>query len=205
MKIALAQIDVAFGDVEKNLAKVRETTGAAAAKGAQLVVFPECALTGYAFESLEEAKRAAVPAPGPVTAELKRLCAELGVHVVVGMTEKDGERVFNTALLIGPGGIALKYRKVHMPFLGLDRFATPGDLPIAVAETPIGRIGLGICYDGSFPETARVLKLRGAQLIVLPTNWPDQATLSREHQSIVRAYENHVHYAACNRVGREGG
>jgi predicted amidohydrolase len=101
--------------------------------------------------------------------------------------------------------VALHYRKLHLPFLGCDRFAAPGDLPLAVADTPLGRIGLSICYDGSFPESARVLKLRGAQLIVLPTNWPEAATISRAYQSIVRAFENHVHYAACNRVGSEGG
>src|SRR6185295_1392716 len=96
-------------------------------------------------------------------------------------------------------------RKLHLPFLGCDRFATPGDLPLAVAETRLGRIGLAICYDGSFPETARVLKLNGAQLVALPTNWPEQATVSRQFQSIVRAFENHVNYAACNRIGHEGG
>jgi predicted amidohydrolase len=121
------------------------------------------------------------------------------------LIERDGEHCFNTALLIGPEGIALKYRKLHLPFLGCDRFVTPGDLPLCVATTALGRIGLSICYDGSFPESARVLKLRGAQLIVLPTNWPAQATISRAVQSVVRAFENHVNYAACNRVGREGG
>jgi predicted amidohydrolase len=208
VKIALAQIDVAFGDVERNLATVKRRTEEAAAKGAQLVVFPECALTGYAFDSLEAARAVAIPAPGPATAELRRTCAATGVHLVVGTLERDGDRVFNTALLIGPDathGLLLKYRKVHLPVLGCDRFATPGDLPFEVAETKLGKIGLAICYDGSFPESARVLKLRGAQLIVLPTNWPEQATVSRQYQSIVRAFENHVNYVACNRVGSEAG
>jgi predicted amidohydrolase len=154
---------------------------------------------------VEAARRVAIAAPGPVTAELQKLCVASGVHLVVGTVERAGERVFNTALLIGPDGLLLEYRKLHLPFLGCDRFVAPGDLPLAVAETPLGRIGLSICYDGSFPESARVLKLRGAQLVVLPTNWPAQATVSRTHQSIVRAFENHVNYAACNRVGREGG
>jgi predicted amidohydrolase len=185
MKLALAQIDVAFGEVAKNVATVKERTAEAVKRGAELVVFPECALTGYAFESLEEARRVAVEAPGPV--------------------ERAGERCFNTALLIGPDGLLQKYRKLHLPFLGCDRFVTPGDIPLGVTSTTIGRIGLSICYDGSFPESARVLKLRGAQLIVLPTNWPEQATVSRTHQSIVRAFENHVNYAACNRIGGEAG
>lgn len=205
MKIALAQIDVAFGDAEKNLATVRARTEAAAAAGAQLVIFPECALTGYAFASEAASRRAALAAPGPATADLKKLCAAAHVHLVVGLIERDGERLYNAALLIGPDGIALKYRKLHLPFIGCDRFVNAGDLPLTVAKTSIGRIGLSICYDGSFPESARVLKLRGAQLIALPTNWPEAATISRRHQSIMRAFENHLNYASCNRVGSEGG
>jgi predicted amidohydrolase len=64
---------------------------------------------------------------------------------------------------------------------------------------------MSICYDGSFPETTRVLKLRGAQLVILPTNWPEQAAVSIRHQSIMRAFENHVNYVSVNRVGSEGG
>jgi predicted amidohydrolase len=138
-----------------------------------------------------------------------KLCASARVHLVVGLVEKaggrSGGRCFNTALLLSAKGIVLKYRKLHLPFLGCDRFVTPGDLPLSVAKTPLGKIGLSICYDGSFPESARVLKLRGAQLIVLPTNWPAQATVSRNYQSIMRAFENHLNYAACNRVGSEAG
>jgi predicted amidohydrolase len=140
-----------------------------------------------------------------VVAELVQLCASAKIHLVVGLVEKAGEQCFNTALLLSAQGIALHYRKLHLPFLGCDRFVTPGNLPLNVATTPLGRIGLSICYDGSFPESARVLKLGGAQLIVLPTNWPEASTISRTHQSIVRAFENHLNYAACNRVGSEGG
>jgi predicted amidohydrolase len=207
MRIALAQSDVAFGDVDFNLAHLRERVAAAAHGGAELVVFPECFLTGYAFTSAADVQRVALAVPGPVTDALVKVAQERGVHLVVGLIERaaGGEKCFNTALLVGPDGIALHYRKLHLPVLGCDRFVAPGDLPLAVANTPLGRIGLSICYDGSFPETARVLKLRGAQLVVLPTNWPEQATVSRRFQSMVRAFENHVNYVACNRIGNEGG
>jgi len=207
MRIALAQSDVAFGDVDFNLAHLRERVAAAAHGGAELVVFPECFLTGYAFTSAADVQRVALEVPGPVTGELVKVAQEKRVHLVVGLIERavGGERCFNTALLVGPDGIALHYRKLHLPVLGCDRFVAPGDLPLSVATTPLGRIGLSICYDGSFPETARVLKLRGAQLVVLPTNWPEQATVSRRFQSMVRAFENHVNYVACNRIGSEGG
>ncbi len=217
MKLALCQVDVAFGEVTKNLATVRERTHAAAAQGAQLVVFPECGLTGYAFADVAAARAAAIAVDGPELRELTQLCRSSGAWLVVGFVERaqtarssagsaaDHGPLYNSAALLGPDGVALHYRKLHLPFLGCDRFMTPGDRPLAVATTPLGRIGLSICYDGSFPESARVLKLSGAQLIVLPTNWPEAATISRQHQSIVRAFENHVHYAACNRVGSEGG
>ncbi len=207
MQIALAQLDVAFGDVAANLARLRERVAAAAKGGAQLVVFPECFLTGYAFAAPAEVERVALEVPGEATRELVAIARANGVHLVAGLIEKEAAsgRCFNAALLVGPDGIALRYRKIHLPVLGCDRFVAPGDLPLAVATTPLGKIGLSICYDGSFPETARVLKLRGAQLVVLPTNWPEQATVSRRFQSTVRAFENHVNYVACNRVGSEGG
>lgn len=212
MKVAACQIDVAFGAVVKNVAVVREQTLAAAKQGAQLVVFPECALTGYAFEDAAAARRAAITIDGAEIESLRQRARECGAWLVVGFLEKSATSgggadggLWNSAALIGPDGVALHYRKLHLPLLGCDRFAAPGDRPLAVADTPLGRIGLSICYDGSFPESARVLKLRGAQLIVLPTNWPEAATISRSYQSIVRAFENHVNYVACNRVGSEGG
>ncbi len=205
MRIAACQIDVAFGDVTRNLATIERELAAAASGGAQLVVFPECALTGYAFASEAAARQVAIEVRGATVDALVAAAQRRGTWLVVGTLERAGDRLFNAALLIGPDGVALHYRKLHLPFLGCDRFVAPGDLPLAVATTPLGRIGLSICYDGSFPETARVLKLAGAQLIVLPTNWPDAAKISRTHQSIVRAFENHVNYVACNRVGSEGG
>lgn len=205
MKLAACQIDVAFGDVPANQTAIERELAAAADAGAQLAVVPECALTGYAFPTFAAAQRAAVELPSAPIDALVAAVQRRGTWLVVGLLERAGAQLFNTALLLGPHGIALHYRKLHLPFLGCDRFVTPGDRPLGVAQTPFGTVGLSICYDGSFPETARVLKLAGAQLIVLPTNWPAAARISRAYQSIVRAFENHVHYVACNRIGREGG
>src|SRR5262249_43030791 len=123
--------------------------------------------------------------------------------------------LFNACTLIGPAGLIATYRKVHLPFLGVDRFTTPGDQPFAVhALTPNPspggrgeelRIGMNICYDGSFPESARCLMLLGADLIVLPTNWPTGAIGTAKTLIPARALENHVYYAACNRIGTERG
>jgi len=204
-RLAAVQIDIALGRIEDNLARITDQAEKAAADGAQLVVFPECAVTGYAFDSLDEARPFAEPIPGPTTERLGQLCRRLEIHLVTGMLEADRDRLFNAAVLVGPQGLVGSSRKVHLPMLGIDRFATPGDRPFQVWDTPLGRIGMLICYDLSFPEAARVLMLQGADLIVLPTNWPPGAELTAEHLVAGRALENHVFCRATNRVGRERG
>lgn len=182
---------------------MREVT-AAAAEGAELVVFPEAALTGYVFESLEEGLDAAVAADGPEVGAIVQAAAEAGARVVCGAIEREGGALFNAALLLGPEGLVGRYRKVHTLCLGVDRFTRPGEEGAFRAhDLPCGRIGMHICYDGSFPESARALRLQGAQLLLLPTNWP-RLELKRELVQ-VRAYENHAFYFAVNRVGTERG
>lgn len=204
-KIACVQMDVAIGEVEVNRRKIVQRTREAVEREAKLVIFPECALTGYCLDSLEEAAHFAEPINGPSGEAIAQLCNETGAHVVVGFIESDGSYLYNAAMIVGPNGIIGGYRKVHLPFLGLDRFVTPGNRPFAVIDLPIGKIGTNICYDVSFPEAARALKLMGAELIVLPTNWPPGAWRTPEFVLNTRASENHVNFAAANRVGTERG
>ena len=203
--IACVQMDVAIGDVEANRRKIVERLRTAAEGGAELVIFPECALTGYCFDSLQEASQFAEPIDGPSSKAIADACNETGTHAVVGFIEKDDSSFYNAAMLVGPDGVIGNYRKVHLPFLGVDRFLTPGDKPFRVFELPFGRIGINICYDASFPEAARALKLLGAELIVLPTNWPTGAWRTAEFIINARACENHVNFAAVNRCGVERG
>jgi len=203
--IALAQIDIAFADRAKNLARMIAVLQETAAKGAKLTVFPEAALAGYCFDSLEDARPHAEPIPGPSTRRLTGICRELGVFAIFGLLEADGERVFNACVLVGPEGVVGSYRKIHLPFLGVDRFTTPGDRPFAVHEAAGMRIGMHICYDGGFPEPARVMTLLGADLVVLPTNWPPGAECMASCAVNTRAMENNIYYAACDRVGTERG
>jgi predicted amidohydrolase len=200
-------MDVEIGNVEGNRRKIVERIELAAGRGAELVIFPECALTGYCFDSLDEAKPFAEPLDGPSAEAIADICSRTGAHIVAGYIERDGENFYNAAMLCGPGGggIIGNYRKVHLPFLGVDRFLTPGDQPFRVFDLPIGRIGINICYDASFPEAARALKLLGAELIVLPTNWPTGAWRTAEFVINSRACENHVNFAAVNRCGIERG
>ena len=205
VKVAAVQFDPKIGEVEANLKAILTRLDEAASSGARLIVFPECALTGYGFESKDEAMPYAEPVPGPSTREVAAACDRLGVHVVLGLLERDGDRLFNVATLIGPGGVVGTYRKIHLPFLGIDRFVDPGDQPLAVLNAGDLRVGLHICYDGTFPETGRVLTLLGADVLILPTNWPIQSVTTAEHLPACRAIENVVYVMAVDRVGEERG
>jgi predicted amidohydrolase len=206
-KIAGVQMNCRLGDRRHNLDVIQAQLCAAAEQGARLVVFPECSLTGYSFGSREEAWPYAEPVPGPSTETLSALCRRLGVWVIFGLLERDEQErnLFNACALVGPEGQAISYRKIHLPCLGVDRFATPGDRPFAVHDLGGLRVGMTICYDGSFPESARVLTLLGADLVVLSTNWPTGARNTAKYLVQARALENHIYYAAINRVGEERG
>ncbi len=107
-------------------------------------------------------------------------------------------------MLIGAAGVTGLYHKVHLPCLGVDRFTTAGNT-FQVFEVSGLRVGLLICYDGSFPEASRALALDGADLIALPTNWPASSGCTPDVVPNCRAMENHVYFAAVNRVGTENG
>ena len=203
--VAGVQMGCTLGDIAANRAAVVARLREAAARGAKLVVFPECVLSGYGFESREQARAAAEPLPGPSTEVIAAACAELGVWAVFGLLEAAGDKLFNACALVGPGGFVAGYRKLHLPCLGADRFTDPGDRPLAVHDLSGLKVGLNICFDGSFPETARVLTLLGADLVVLPTNWATNARKMAELVSAARAWENHIYYLAVNRVGEESG
>lgn len=204
-KIAAVQMDCKLADRAHNLQAMKKHLEETARQGARLTVFPECALSGYCYESKEEAWPHAEPIPGPSTMALAIECQRLNVWAVVGMLEASGSDLYNTAALIGPSGVKGIYRKIHLPFLGVDRFTKPGNQPFAIHDLGGLRLGINICYDGSFPEAARCLMLLGADLIVLPTNWPTGAISTVKYLIPARALENRVYYAAVDRVGEERG
>jgi len=206
VKIAAVQMEPGLMKNRENLASILGGVSEAVAKQANLVVFPECSLSGYIFHSREEALPFAEAVPGPSTEEVASRCRELGVYVVFGLLEREGDRLFNAAVLVGPQGLIAGYRKNHLPFLGVDRFVDIGDRPFAVHQTPIGSIGLYICYDIVFPESSRVMTLMGADILALPTNFPQvrRETLAT-YVVNTRAIENRVHVVAADRVGSERG
>ena len=204
MKVAAVQMGVKILEKEKNLENILAGLEYAARAGAGIVVFPECALTGYCFGTREEAEPVAETVPGPSSEKLLAAAKSFDCTAIVGLLERDGDRIFNAAAVVTPQGIAGTFRKLHLPYLGIDRFVAPGDKPFPVFETAHGKIGINICYDCSFPEAGRVLKLKGVQLLAIPTNWPAGSD-SWQHIPKVRATENHFHVVAADRVGEERG
>ena len=205
MKVAAVQIDIAFRQVETNLARIEARLEEAAAAGAKLVVFPECAVTGYCYDSWNEALGYTSNIPGPTTQRLAETCRECEVFAVVGMLEHDGEDIYNACVLIGPEGLVGKYRKIHLPGLGVDNHAAPGDRRWGVYDVDEARVGMHICYDSAFPESARSMALDGADVLVLPTNFPPGAECLCANVLPARAMENGVYLVASNRVGTERG
>lgn len=210
MLLACVQTGIRFSDVPGNLQCVMDWIDRAGKSGADLVVMPECMLSGYAFGSRQDALPHAVPISDPLFEQIAEKTAEWGLHVTLGYLEVDGDRLFNAAALVGPSGVIGCYRKVHLPHLGIDRFVDRGDFPYQVHEVvtqsgEICRIGLAICYDSSFPEPIRVLALEGADVIALGTNWPNGAAHTAEVVPPARSMENHLYFVAANRVGEENG
>ena len=204
-KFAAVQMKPLLLEPEQNLERILRLTLEASDRGADVIVFPECALTGYGL-SLEEAFTFSETIPGPATNRIANTCHNARCIVVLGMLEKDEDgNIYNSAVLLSADGLLGKYRKTHLPFLGVDRFLSRGTSIDGPFDTPIGKLGLLICYDLRFPEPIRVLALKGAHAILLPTAWPQSATLYPEFMAQSRSAENSVFLVAANRIGKERG
>lgn len=204
-KIAAGQFDAQLANRGANLQRMEEYVDRAASQGARLIAFPECALSGYCFTSREEAWPHAETIPGESTTRMQGQCKKHDVFVLFGLLERQGSRLFNACVILGKQGVVGVYRKIHLPYLGIDMFADYGDLPFRVWDLDGLKVGMHICYDGSFPESARCMALAGADLIVLPTNWPPGSECASECLPRTRAMENHVYFMSVNRVGEERG
>ena len=203
--IAAVQMDVRLMDRKANLSSMGSALGEAASAGAKLVIFPEAAVTGYCYQSLAEAMPYAEAVPGESVQRIGRVCRELGVFAIYGTLERAEDHLYNVALLVGPEGLMGCYRKMHLPYLGIDRFTSRAEEPAEVYELTGLRLGMLICYDLGFPEAARCLALGGADLVVLSTNSPPEASFASQIGPAARAWENQIYFAAVNRIGHERG
>lgn len=197
MRFALVQTAPQFGQKQANLDAALRLMNRQAAG---LYVLPELFATGYNFSSLEEARNLAEPFPGSETFKnMAAFCKKNGCFVVYGFAEACQGKLYNSAALVGPDGAAGLYRKIHL----YDReklFFAPGDRGFEVFDLGWGKLGIMICFDWYFSESARTLALKGAQLIAHPANLvlphcPDSMP--------VRCRENRVFAATANRVGAE--
>lgn len=211
IRVACVQMEPVVGDTPRNIARSLEMIGKAADEGARLVVLPELANSGYVFATRAEAFALAEPIPaGPTCQAWARIAAERDIYIVAGISEHAGEVLYNSAVLIGPEGHVGTFRKVHL-WNEENLFFEPGDLGFPVFRTPIGRIGMMICYDCWFPEAWRLCALQGADIVCVPTNWvpiPGQDPNREAMANILvmaAAHSNSIFVAAADRVGTERG
>ncbi len=219
LTVAAVQTEPVFGEIVANV----EAALALVPPGCDLAVLPELFATGYSFRSRDEVAAVAeplapfmeppapfmeppapfaqspAPATGPVLARLRAHAAATGTTLVAGLAERDGERLFNSAVLVRPDGSLGLYRKAHL-FLDEKSLFDPGDLAFPVFDACGTTVGLMICFDWIFPEAARSLALAGARLLAHPCNlvlpWCQEAM-------VTRCLENGVYAVTANRVGRE--
>ena len=208
IKIALAQISSKRENKERNLKKIEEFTIKAKEQGADLVVFPELSLTGYILH--DQVYELAEIVPGPSTKRVEELAERTGMHIIFGMielSEKTEATIFNTAVFVGPTGFIGKFRKMYLPTHSIfeeKRYFRPG-YQTAAFNTAIGCIGLLICYDIYFPEVCRLIRLKGAKLIVCISASPAVRRGYFEVLTAARALENTVFLAYVNLAGVEDG
>jgi predicted amidohydrolase len=208
--VACCQLAPRIGETDANRAATLDAIAAAAARGAQVVVLPELAVSGYVFADIDEARSLAEPLDGPTVQAWSALAREHGLVIVGGVCEgSDGGELRNTAVLIDGDGLRAAYRKVHLWDREADVFVPGTEAPPAV-DTAHGRIGVVVCYDLEFPEWIRIAALAGVELLCAPVNWPSTPHPSGERAGeVVRvqadASTNRIFIAACDRAGRERG
>ena len=207
--IAVAQMDCTVGEIEPNLNKIRRLAQTASELGAQLVVFPECAVTGYFVgDKLSELADSPDGAPSKALGDIAR---SANLHLACGLFTSEGGAIRNTQQMFSPQGECLAtYHKAHL-FAAERTLCEPGNSPVVV-DTVLGRIGMTICYDLIFPEYIRSLIDLGADIVINSTNWihdPYQRDFwgwgPERAQGLVstRALENVAFVAMSCRVGHE--
>lgn len=197
MKVGFYQFDPVFGEVKKNLDSVMNRLSEVEC---DLLVLPELALSGYQFTSQDEVSSLAESVPdGPTTQGFIELAKRRSMHVVVGLPEQVGNQCYNSAILVGPTGFIGLYRKAHL-FFEETLFFSPGNTGLEIWDIGMAKVGILICFDWIYPEAARTLALKGADVLAHPSNLvlphcPDAM--------VTRCLENRVFSVTANRVGQE--
>lgn len=196
MNVAVVQLRPEFGDVAGNIARIVELISG---EDADLFVLPELALSGYLFESPEEALSLSQTPDARDFDRIATVGRGKGAVVIVGFAERAGSGVFNSSILIAPDGSRTTYRKIQL-FWGEKAIFQPGDRPPETVDVGGVRLGMMICFDWIFPEVARSLALQGADILCHPSNL---VLPYCQEAMVTRCIENRVFAITANRVGTE--
>ena len=212
--IGVVNFQAAWGNIPENLERIRKFCGQAKDLGAQMIVFPETALTGYSILEQGAMHRAAAQEiPGEASREILQMAKDMGLYLAVGMPERKAGKIYNSVLAVSPGGIGAVYQKIH-PFGRELLWCAKGQAP-AIWETPWGKVGIGICYDTyQFPELIRYYAARGCRLYLNCTAQAGQADTPRAAERFRQYYfstieaaalSNEIFLASSNLCGQEKG
>lgn len=209
--VGLVQWGSSLEDPDANRTRSVELAQAAFDQGADVVVLPELSVSGYTTNE-DHLKKAAESWDGATSSAWRDVAVSNGGYVCGGFCEIDGDTLFNSALIVGPEGVVLHYRKLH-PFSGEKNVFTPGDRGLPVARTRVGLLGVCVCYDLRFPEVARALALKGAEMICVPTawlagfdedRWDSDGYCPQARGALIQGNLNQAFIACASQVGRHG-
>jgi predicted amidohydrolase len=211
-QIAVLQFNPVHGAVSENRARSFALLAKAAAAGANIAVLPECAITGYVFDSVGKLMPLAESLQGKTVAAWSDAARTHNMWVIGGLIEEGEDVLYNTAVVISPDGTCQRYRKLHLWDFERDLYDPGGSM--LLVDTPWGKVGVAICYDLWFPELIRAMALAGATLVVLPSNWAGNPRHRNPfdahglpmgcHMAIAAACANEITIAVADRTGAEG-
>jgi predicted amidohydrolase len=218
VRVAAVCVDTKPGELENNLATIERWSASAAEAGAKLVLFQELSLSGFVpnhpigdherwlKSALQAARTMAQPIPGPAIERVVDVAARRKILIATGLLEDAGNVLYNTHVLAGPDGLLGIWRKMHVPMYEMP-FYNGGGQP-TVVDTPIGRIGVNICFDALLPESTRLLAVQNVEIVlfpfaadpppVSPQGWAKWAAPTLQ----ARCVENGIFGVACNYVGK---
>lgn len=218
LRVAAISVESKPGETERNIERINVWCGRARQEGAELVLFPELSVTGFIpnhpaadhaawlQEALLRARRFAEPIPGPSVEALTGVARDSNVLISAGLIEDAGNVLYSTQALVGPQGLLGAWRKLHIPMFEMP-FFNGGPAP-AVAPTPLGRIGVNLCFDALIPESTRLLAVQNVEIVLFPfaadpppgtgAAWAEWARPAVR----ARCVENGVFGVACNYQGR---
>ncbi len=202
--VGVAQWLAMPGEADENVRTACDLIDDLATDGAELIVLPEFWLCGFDRESfVEDVRRCAQPLDGPAVERLRRSARAHGLHLVAGtIPEQDGERCFNTAVMIGPDGeLIARHRKAHLYGELEQQCFVPGNSLTVIEGTPFGTIGLSVCFDGDFPETARAMRERGVRLVLQPAAYDEPAESWWDRLYPAHALVNGQWWVLANQAG----